>query len=170
MVEVEAKITDKANSIIVKVSSTSILNTIYVIPHDVWSGTTDYDDTAEVSRYVYDSNIKTYEVEIEKTEFQSGLDAKMYYVVATASNGEVGITATFYKHPMYLNFMRLIREITEGCCEPPKDFVDLLLRLKSLEYALKSKHYVEASKIYDQFFMVKQPTGEVKRGCKCHGR
>ena len=169
MVDIELKVTDEAKAMRIKVTSdNSLLNKIYIIAHDKWDGTENYASLAEKTIDISAQNIKTYTTELDTTAL-TGLAAKMYFVVVSTKDGVNWIETTFYKHPMYLNFMRLARQITEQCCEPPMEFVDLLLRKKTLEYALKSKHYIEATKIYDQFFMVKQPTGETKRGCACHG-
>lgn len=143
---------------------------VYIVPHTAWDSRSNglYDDIA-----VAEDDDATGETHWEG-EFDSkaidGLDKKMFFIVVIDMDGEEHISIVWYKRPLYLNFMRLSREITEGCCEPPMEFIDLFLRTKTLEYAIKAGEYVEAVKIYDQFFMGKEPKGEVKRGCGCHGR
>lgn len=69
--------------------------------------------------------------------------------------------------PIYNLAMSYIKEVDSNC-EVPKGFIDMILRLKALEMALKTGNYTTAFKYWDRLFKNKKSVSP-KKGCGCNG-
>ena len=74
---------------------------------------------------------------------------------------------TFSLCPIYNRAMEFIKGI-ENSCEIPKAFIDMILRLKAVQYSIDSGHFIQAIKYYKRFFKGITATGS-SSNCGCHG-
>lgn len=66
---------------------------------------------------------------------------------------------------LYHGSLNYMKQITRDCCNIPKEFIDYILRMKSLELSLKTGHYSIAKNIWDRFFAKKKRTISSVCGC-----
>lgn len=92
------------------------------------------------------------------------------------------LKAVYSKCPLYNEALGYVRELA-NTCEPPKGFINAILKIKALDYALETKHYNQAAAFYSKFFSMGKLRlfGNVfgkggiysviphRRGCGCHG-
>lgn len=57
-----------------------------------------------------------------------------------------------------------LRELNK-CCQMPKGFIDALLRMKALELAVKTGHYIQAVKYWKLFFTKRRESTLTSCGC-----
>lgn len=72
----------------------------------------------------------------------------------------------FNMRPLYNMTMGYIREM-ENNCEPPKGFIDKILRLKAFELSLKTGNYPVAFKQWEK--LKSEAPIISKKNCGCHG-
>lgn len=69
--------------------------------------------------------------------------------------------------PIYNMIMGYIKELNSEC-NIPKGFIDMILRMKAFEIALKTGNYPTAIKWWEKFFKNKVSVS-YKKGCGCNG-
>ena len=55
----------------------------------------------------------------------------------------------------------------EDSCTPPKGFIDFILKLKAIKYALQAQNYTKANKYWNKFFKGKETLVLNTKGCGC---
>ena len=107
----------------------------------------------------------------------SDLEHTMFFVYAKAKGNpapttpcgfdeEYSMGVTFAFCPIYNTTVQYIREI-ENSCEIPKNFIDMILQFKAIQYSIDTGHYVQAIKYYNKFF--KKLNIGAHSNCGCHG-
>lgn len=76
------------------------------------------------------------------------------------------IGVTYAKCPIFNTVMRTVKEM-DNSCVIPVGFIDSILRYKALEYAIASKHYLQAIYYYNKFY--KNLPVTITSTCGCHG-
>lgn len=107
------------------------------------------------------------------------LDGNMFFVYAIAtgtpapdtpcgfdSNQIMGTVVNLY--PIYQNIMCYIKKLNNKC-EVPKEFIDMILRLKSVELCVRTGNYPQAIKYWNKFFST-QNYKVPNYNCGCYGR
>ena len=57
---------------------------------------------------------------------------------------------------IYHGSLKYMKQVTKECCNIPKEFIDYILRIKALELALKTGHYMTAKDLWNKFFSKKK--------------
>lgn len=78
---------------------------------------------------------------------------------------KMGTVANFY--PYYQNMIKYVREL-ESTCDIPKNFIDLTLRFKAMESAIRAGNYPIAIKYWNKFFKGGSNKSNVTN-CSCYG-
>lgn len=84
-------------------------------------------------------------------------------------DNEWHLCAAWNYKPIYDTLMSYIKELADTC-SIPKNFIDILLKLKAIQLALKSGHFTQAIELWQRweigstFKLVSS-----KRKCGCHG-
>ena len=125
-----------------------------------------------------DGNQKTFSVSLSSTELD-GVDINhtMFFVYAVAKGTPASDTpcgyddvntvgVTFSMCPIYNASMGYIKEV-ENSCEIPKDFINMIIQLKAIQYSINSGHFTQAIKYYNKFYK-NLGVGTVSN-CGCHG-
>lgn len=122
-------------------------------------------------------NKKRIRLELNSTVL-GDITGNMFFVYVTADKAPapdtpcgldniVTLGVTAYLYPFYRSSINYIKEL-ENKCEPPKNFIDSLLRFKAFELSIRTGHYTQAIKYWNKFFKeVKSNT--VNTICRCHG-
>lgn len=76
------------------------------------------------------------------------------------------VGVTFSLCPIYNSTMGYVKE-TENTCEIPKDFINMILQLKAIQYSVNSGHFTQAVKYYNKFY--KNLSVNTFSTCGCHG-
>ncbi len=106
----------------------------------------------------------------------SGISNKLFFVYIKAAgltvevpcgmDNEYTIGVATYLKPLYNMIMGYIKELNNDC-SVPRNFINLILRLKAFIISLKTGHYIEALKWWEKFF-----NGKIvltSKGCGCNG-
>ena len=125
-----------------------------------------------------DGNKKEFSVSLSATEL-GGIDINhtMFFVYGVAKGtpapetpcgyddvNSVGVT--FSMCPIYNKTMGYIKEV-ENSCEIPKDFINMIIQLKAIQYSVDSGHFTQAVKYYNKFY--KNLSVNTSHTCGCHG-
>ena len=62
--------------------------------------------------------------------------------------------------------MQYVKQV-ENSCELPRDFINMILQFKAIEYSINSGHFTQAIKYYNKFY--KNFSAGVVDSCGCHG-
>lgn len=125
-----------------------------------------------------DGNKKEFSVSLSSTELGGiDIDHTMFFVYGVAKGtpapdtpcgyddiNSVGVT--FSMCPIYNKTMGYIKEV-ENSCEIPRDFVNMILQLKAIQYSVDSGHFTQAVKYYNKFY--KNLSVNTSHTCGCHG-
>lgn len=76
------------------------------------------------------------------------------------------VGVTFSMCPIYNKTMGYIKEV-ENSCEIPKDFINMIIQLKAIQYSVDSGHFTQAVKYYNKFY--KNLSVNTSHTCGCHG-
>ena len=76
------------------------------------------------------------------------------------------VGVTFSMCPIYNKAMGYIKEV-ENSCEIPKDFINMIIQLKAIQYSVDSGHFTQAVKYYNKFY--KNLSVNTFSTCGCHG-
>lgn len=79
---------------------------------------------------------------------------------------EVSVGVTFSLCPIYNETMQYVKQV-ESSCELPRDFINMILQFKAIEYSINSGHFTQAIKFYNKFY--KNFSAGVVASCGCHG-
>ena len=125
-----------------------------------------------------DGNQKVFSISLSATDL-GGVDINhtMFFVYGVAKGtpapetpcgyddvNSVGVT--FSMCPIYNKTMGYIKEI-ENSCEIPKDFINMIIQLKAIQYSVNSGHFTQAVKYYNKFY--KNLSVNTSHTCGCHG-
>lgn len=77
----------------------------------------------------------------------------------------LGVVANLY--PFYRNIMNYLKEF-EDTCNPPRNFIDGLLKFKAFELSLKTGNYTQTIKYWNKFFKNLR-SNTVNTICRCNG-
>jgi hypothetical protein len=95
-----------------------------------------------------------------------GADGAVDGFVPCGMDDEYTMGIAINMRPIYNKVMGYIREL-ENTCETPRGFIDMILRLKAFELAIKTGNYPTAFKQWDA--LKNKSIVPTKRGCGCHG-
>lgn len=139
---------------------------------------------ASIDDEVYKEDIEKYQASIIDESLRKGyltevtygryssisINSDMLHVYVITSGGEskecectptIGTVVNIY--PYYQLSLYYMREMGESCV-PPREFIDFLLKLKSVEIAIKVGNYDLAHQMWENLRRIKEfPT----RSCKC---
>ena len=76
------------------------------------------------------------------------------------------VGVTFSMCPIYNKTMGYIKEV-ENSCEIPKEFINMIIQLKAIQYSVDSGHFTQAVKYYNKFY--KNLSVNTSHTCSCHG-
>lgn len=126
-----------------------------------------------------DGNQKTYSASLSSTELDNiGMDNTMFFVYAVAKGTPAPETpcgydnintlgVTFSMCPIVNRFMGYVKQV-ENTCEIPKDFINLMLQQKAIQYSISSGHFIQAIDFYKKFYSNINVNAFSR--CGCHGR
>ena len=123
-------------------------------------------------------NEKKVSISLSSTELGGiDMDHTMFFVYGVAKGtpapetpcgyddvNSVGVT--FSMCPIYNKTMGYIKEV-ENSCEIPKDFINMIIQLKAIQYSVDSGHFTQAVKYYNKFY--KNLSVNTSHTCGCHG-
>lgn len=123
-------------------------------------------------------NEKEVSISLSSTELGGiDMDHTMFFVYGVAKGtpapetpcgyddvNSVGVT--FSMCPIYNKTMGYIKEV-ENSCEIPKDFINMIIQLKAIQYSVDSGHFTQAVKYYNKFY--KNLSVNTSHTCGCHG-
>lgn len=97
---------------------------------------------------------------------------KILFVWVTVSNGidtayRLAAVVNWYK--VYLTSMGYVKQIPCNRCKPPVKFVDFILKVKGIDYALQTGNYTQAVRIWKSLYTKKASSisgGDC--GCACN--
>ena len=125
-----------------------------------------------------DGNQKKFSISLSSTQL-GGVDINqtMFFVYAVAKGTPAPATpcgydetnsvgVTFSLCPIYNTTMGYVKQV-ENTCEIPKDFINLILQLKAIQYSINSGHFTQAVKYYNKFY--KNLSVNTFSTCGCHG-
>lgn len=128
---------------------------------------------------IISGNQKKVTLSLSSTDLNNvGVDNTMFFVyikvkgtpspnTPCGGDNEYTLGVTFSLCPIYNATMGYIKEIN-NTCDIPKNFIDMILRFKAIQYSVESGHFLDAIKYYNQFFRNVNVRGAVKK-CGCHG-
>ena len=79
------------------------------------------------------------------------------------NNVYIGVAVDW--NTLYHNSLAFMKPVTKNCCDIPREFIDYILRMKSLEYAIKTGHITVAKQVWDNFFSKKKKVISSVCGC-----
>lgn len=97
---------------------------------------------------------------------------KILFIWVTVSDGvttayRLAAVVNWYK--VYQTSMCFVKHVTCNNCKPPVGFVDFILKVKGVEYAMQTGNYTQAIKIWKAMYSNTATQPSVKDGgCGCH--
>lgn len=125
-----------------------------------------------------DGNKKKFSISLSSTELGGvDIDHTMFFVYAVAKgipapdtpcgyDDTPSVGVTFSLCPIYNTTMGYIKQV-ENSCEIPKDFINMIIQLKAIQYSVNSGHFTQAVKYYNKFY--KNLSVNTSHTCGCHG-
>ena len=175
-------ITPDGNNLVIDISvkSDSYYENIYIDSIKIDTEDT-YTQSGPSSTPVYSytstENLKSMQITLSNNEILANLSDSMFFVYVTtkgtpSANTPCGMDNTttlacivdLYK--IYQLNLQYLRELNRECCVP-KNFIDLILRIKALEICMKTNNYTEAIKYWNRYF--KNLSVKTSTNCGCHG-
>jgi len=124
-----------------------------------------------------DGNQKKFSITLSSTTLGVDINNTMFFVYAKAKGTpapdtpcgfdetyEVGVT--FSLCPIYNATMGYVKQV-ENSCEIPRDFVNMILQFKAIQYSIDSGHFTQAIAYYNKFY--KNLSVNTYSTCGCHG-
>lgn len=125
-----------------------------------------------------DGEQKRFSISLDATQL-GGIDINntMFFVYAKAKgtpapstpcgyDKEYSVGVTFSLCRIYNATMGYVKQI-ENSCEIPKDFINMILQFKAIQYSVDSGHFTQAIKYYNKFY--KNLSVNTSSNCGCHG-
>lgn len=142
-----------------------------------------FNSSGPSSSLIYESEpftaAKKVTLDLKATDFNKDLDMNktMFFVYAEASGTPSADTpcgfdetpsvgVTFSLCPIYNETMQYVKEAEEKC-SLPKDFINMILQFKAIQYSINSGHFTQAIKYYNKFY--KNLSVSTTNSCGCHG-
>ena len=107
---------------------------------------------------IFQDNPRFISLDLGPTDFNRNIDMDktMFFVYAVAGgypspntpcgfDDTISVGVTFSLCPLYNETMWYVKEV-ENSCEIPKNFVNLILQFKAIEYSINSGHFTQAIK------------------------
>lgn len=82
------------------------------------------------------------------------------------NKGALGVA--YNMRPIYNMAMSYIKELSDTC-QIPKGLIDMILRIKALEFSFKTGNYFEAFNLWNKLFKRKRVVMSHRGGCGCNG-
>lgn len=117
---------------------------------------------------VYSKEIDGQEKEVslvlDASEFGwSDFSGHMLYVYVSVDGGpsedpgcgwdlQTSLGVVLWWKPIYQKGIQFVRKVVDNCCDIPREFIDYILRLKSLELSLRTAQYVQANDLFSKWF------------------
>ena len=130
-----------------------------------------------VYKYTQTGNTKSLVLTLSNSDILANLSDNMLFVYVSTkgvpssdvpcgmdNQTELACIVDLYK--IYQLNLPFLREINNGCCIP-KEYIDLILRIKALEIAMKTNNYTMAVQYWKKFFKKNSPL--TLQTCGCHG-
>lgn len=158
-------------------------NNVYISQIKIDSQDT-FNSSGPSSSLIYESttfaaNTKKVTLDLQASDFNSevDMDKTMFFVYAVASGTPApdtpcgfdetpSIGVTFSLCPIYNETIQYVKEV-EKECELPKDFINMILQFKAIQYSINSGHFTQAIKYYNKFY--KTLSVGTAKPCGCHG-
>lgn len=135
------------------------------------------------SSLIYESetftSAKKITLDLTVNDFTGDIDMNrtMFFVYAEASGMPSASTpcgfdetpsvgVTFSLCPIYNETMQYVKEI-ESNCDLPKNFINMILQFKAIQYSINSGHFTQAIKYYNKFY--KNLSVSTSNSCGCNG-
>lgn len=115
---------------------------------------------AELSKIINTRNFKNHMLYVFVE-----VDGPILGTAPCGSDSDIFLGVAVDWNSLYHGSIPFMKQITRDCCSIPKEFIDYILRMKSLEMALKTGHYTVAKNIWDKFFSKKKRTISSICGC-----
>lgn len=142
-----------------------------------------FNSSGPSSRLIYESETftaaKKVTLDLVASDFDGNIDIDktMFFVYAVASGTPASDTpcgfdetpsvgVTFSLCPIYNETMQYVKEV-ENTCVLPKDFINMILQFKAIQYSINSGHFTQAIKYYNKFY--KTLSVSTTNSCGCHG-
>ena len=133
---------------------------------------------ARVYYQQFDSNTKTFRLELGIESIKVPLDTNMFFVYVEATgtpaadtpcgmDNKHSVAVAVNMRPVYNMAMSYLKEL-EGTCTTARGFIDMILRLKAFELSIKTGNFITAIKQWDKLFKNKRIVSPTK-GCGCNG-
>ena len=126
-----------------------------------------------------DGNQKKFSVSLDSSDLGGiNIDNTMFFVYAQAKgvphpvhtpcgfDDEYSVGVTFSLCPIYNATMGYIKQV-ENSCEIPRDFINMILQFKAIQYSIDSGHFTQAIAYYNKFY--KNLSVNTYSTCGCHG-
>lgn len=127
----------------------------------------------------FDVRTKKITLDLEAKDFSGGIDINktMFFVYAVVGGTPAADTpcgfdetssvgVTFSLCPIYNETMQYVKEV-ENQCVLPKDFINMILQFKAIQYSINSGHFTQAVKYYNKFY--KNLSVGTTNTCGCYG-
>lgn len=167
----------------IRVKSDSCYENVYI--EEVYVGTQDtFSETSPYSNSVWSETLssqqKEYSLDLVVTDFPSEANIDMsktlFFVTAKATGTPSPDTpcgcdniystgATFDLCPIYNETMAYVKEI-DNTCVLPRNFINMILQLKAIQYSINSGHYTQAAEYYKKFY---KNLSVGTKPCNCNG-
>ena len=125
-----------------------------------------------------DGNQKKFSITLSPTQLGiESIENTMFFVYAKAKgtpapgtpcgfDDEYEVGVTFSLCPIYNATMGYVKQVN-NTCEIPKDFVNMILQFKAIQYSIDSGHFTQAIAYYNKFY--KNLSVNTHSTCGCHG-
>lgn len=135
------------------------------------------------SSLIYESetftSAKKVTLDLAAVDFTGNIDMNktMFFVYAEATgtpsagtpcgfDEATSVGVTFSLCPIYNETMQYVKEV-ENSCILPKNFINMILQFKAIQYSINSGHFTQAIKYYNKFY--KNLSVGTTNSCGCYG-
>lgn len=143
-----------------------------------------FSSTGPSSSLIYESasfpaQTKSITLDLDASDFTGDIDMDktMFFVYAVATgtpdpstpcgfDETPSVGVTFSLCPIYNETMQYVKEV-ENTCVLPKNFINMILQFKAIQYSINSGHFTQAIKYYNKFY--KNLSVGTTNSCGCHG-
>lgn len=125
-----------------------------------------------------DTTVKEYSINLSPDKFKlSAFNNHIFYVyVSVAGTPSIDTPCamdTEYTLGVVLNWQSIyqkginhMKQVVNGCCELPRDFIDYMLRFKAFELAIRTAQYTLANDKFKEWFAEENVKFNPPCGCK----
>ena len=154
------------------------ISSISIDTEDTFSPTGKPSSNAVVIYENQDTTVKEYSVNLSPERFKlPSFNSHIFYVYVTVAgtpsvdtpctmDTEYTIGAVLNWQSIYQQGMNHMRQVVNGCCGMPKDFIDYILRFKAFELAIRTAQYQLANDRFKKWFAGGSSEFNPPCGCK----